>query len=196
MMESLYWYFGCGVTVLTLMLVDNWLTDRRRGNDNSVHELPDTKTSGQDKHHSKAADNLALAIASILIILGWPVALYVQSKDWLEAWRRRGREEDAEFAVARECLQERMTVREIEFCERVVDPLKAVPDLPFGHLNDAWRAFLSRVPPGGELWSFTSRWVNTWGETEIRSGYVAVSNGNPEEYFLTIKKVLGDRSLD
>ena len=49
-----------------------------------------------------------------------------------------------EFAVTGDHLLESLTVAEIEARERVSDPLGAVPDLPFGHLNTAWCEFLAR----------------------------------------------------
>ena len=48
-------------------------------------------------------------------------------------------------------LQERLTVMQIEAREVVADPLGAVSDLPFGHLNAAWKTFVEEVGADDEL---------------------------------------------
>ena len=101
-------------------------------------------------------------------------------------------EEEREFAVERKDLLERLTVQEVEKREVVTDPLKAAPELPFGHLHAAWKEFLKGHAEGGELWSFSARWQTTWGRKELRSGYVLVENGSPRTHFLTVWKDLPD----
>lgn len=106
-------------------------------------------------------------------------------------------EEEREFAIEHQHLQERVTVQEVERREAVTDPLKAVPDLPFGHLNAAWQKFLNDSADGGELWSFSARWQMTWGRDELRAGYVVVRGGVPGAHFLTVWKDLpGDTRPD
>jgi hypothetical protein len=94
-------------------------------------------------------------------------------------------EGEEEFAVKRSELKHRISLHEIEDSEIVGDPLDAVPNLPFGHLNMAWRTFLQDRLEGDELWSFKSQWQSSWGQKEIRSGYVIVQQGKPGAYFLT-----------
>lgn len=102
--------------------------------------------------------------------------------------------EECEFAVEREHLQERLTVQDIERREVVADPLKAVPELPFGHLNTAWQEFLKGRAEGTELWSFLARWQTTWGRKELRSGYVVVQHEVPGAHFLTVWKDIPDEA--
>jgi hypothetical protein len=45
---------------------------------------------------------------------------------------------EPQFAVQPGDLLELLSVEEIEQREQVFDPLGAVAELPFGHLNDAW----------------------------------------------------------
>lgn len=98
--------------------------------------------------------------------------------------------DEAEFAVKRAHLQEPLTVAQIEAREAVEDPLRAVPNVPFGHLNTAWKTFIAGVAAGDELWSFTARWEMAWGGTEIRSGYVIVRGGVPGGFFLTVLRAV------
>lgn len=100
-------------------------------------------------------------------------------------------EADPEFTVRPQHLLEQISLEEIERRERVADPLHAVPDLPFGHLNGAWKAFLQgRTEAAGELWSFSAREPTPWGQDQLRSGYVFVRRGTPEAHFLTVWKDL------
>lgn len=96
--------------------------------------------------------------------------------------------EEREFAVERQHLQTRLTVLEVEKREYVIDPLTSAPELPFGHLNVAWKDFLDGKVEGGDLWSFSARWQTTWGQKEVRSGYVLVKDDIPGAYFLTLRK--------
>lgn len=93
------------------------------------------------------------------------------------------------FAVNPTELLEKFTREEIETREIVRDPLQAVPDLPFGHLNDVWRQFLEKLPEGCELWSFRSHRETQQREQEYRSGYVAVVDGVPGPYMLTVLRI-------
>jgi hypothetical protein len=71
------------------------------------------------------------------------------------------------------------TVGEVEAWERIVDPLGAVPPLPFGHLNKVWHSFKAAMQPGDELWSFASTryetkhiWAGVRGYAIRRDGRV------------------------
>jgi hypothetical protein len=74
--------------------------------------------------------------------------------------------------------------------------LGAVSNLPFGHLNAAWKAFIEGVAADEELWSFTAPWQTTWGRKEIRTGYVVVRGGSPAKHFLTMWKEIEDEPVD
>ena len=95
-------------------------------------------------------------------------------------------EEERGFVVGHDQLQERLSVQEIEAREMVHDPLCAVPNLPFGHLNAVWCRYLEGLADGDELWSFTARWQHKWGKQEHREGYVLIQNGNPGDHILTV----------
>ena len=93
-------------------------------------------------------------------------------------------------------LHEPLTVPQIEAREAVEDPLGAVPNFPFGHLNAAWKTFIEGVAADEELWSFTAPWQTTWGRKEIRTGYVVVHGGSPAKHFLTMWKEIEDEPVD
>jgi hypothetical protein len=57
-------------------------------------------------------------------------------------------------ACQRRHLVAKVTIQEAEEIGSIVDPLHRVPDLPFGHLNATWLAFLSKKQFGYGLHSF------------------------------------------
>ena len=130
--------------------------------------------------HHLAAEQVVVAV--------WPVAVYMKVNEMLQKKESYEPSEEREFAVEREHLLERLTMQEIEMREVVTDPLKAAPDLPFGHLNAAWQKFLQSKAEGAELWSFASQWQTTWGRKELRCGYAVVQDGAPGTHFLTVWK--------
>lgn len=88
------------------------------------------------------------------------------------------------FFVHREDLIRQMTIEEIEQQEHVADPMRAVPDLPFGHLNAAWVEFKANLEQQDSVWSFAAQWAPDWGRKEIREGYVILRGDNVGQYFL------------
>lgn len=127
-------------------------------------------------------------LAAEQVVAVWPVAVYMKVNEMLQKKESYEPSEEREFAVEREHLLERLTMQEIEMREVVTDPLKAAPDLPFGHLNAAWQKFLQSKAEGAELWSFASQWQTTWGRKELRCGYAVVQDGAPGTHFLTVWK--------
>lgn len=60
-----------------------------------------------------------------------------------------------------------------------------MPDLPFGHLHPAWKAFLASPGSADELRSFSTHWTTTWDHEELRAGYVVLRAGAIGPHFLT-----------
>ncbi|HMM54213.1 MAG TPA: hypothetical protein PKC23_04235 [Candidatus Desulfobacillus sp.] len=128
--------------------------------------------------------------ALALVAVFWPVVVIVWLSERLGEWRAARQEERSRFRVEPRHLVERLRREEIEARERVIDPLGAVPALPFGHLNAAWRAFLASCPEGGELWSFSASWRNPLGRLEMREGYAVARKGVPLAHFLAARRVV------
>lgn len=92
---------------------------------------------------------------------------------------------EKKFEVVLENLLQQMSIEEIEQRERVFDPLGAVPDLPFGHLNGAWTRFKAELQDGDLIWSFSAKWTSDWGWSDIRDGYVILRADTIVQHFLT-----------
>lgn len=190
-MIYLYWYLGIGVAVLAVVFGAHRLT--KKDEPESLRDLLDAVNPDRKKLSYRILNNVvAPVLAAVAVVVVWPAAVYMKGKEIFGKKSEAALEEEREFAVERGNLQERLTVAQIEAREVVTDPLKAVPELPFGHLNGSWKQFLEGQPEGGELWSFSARWQTTWGRKELRSGYVMVQNGAPGAHFLTVWKDLPD----
>lgn len=186
-MIYLYWYLGIGVSVLVLIYGAQRLT--KKGESELLHDLLDAVNPDREKLSFRILNNIvAPALAAVAVVIFWPVAAYMKITEHFTKKNEPALEEEREFAVERGHLQERLTVQETEARETVEDPLGAVPNLPFGHLNAAWRDFLDGCSDGDELWSFTARWETTWGQKELLAGYVLVRNGCPGAHFLTVRE--------
>ena len=196
-MIYLYWYLGIGVVVLAVVFGAHRLT--KKDESASLSELLDAVNPDRKKLSYRILHNLVVpALAAVALVVVWPVATYMKSKGIFrkksESASEEEEEEEREFAVERSHLLERLTVTQIEAREAVTDPLGAVPAIPFGHLNAAWRAFISSTGADDEVWSFTAPWQTTWGRKEVRAGYVIVRNGIPASHFLTMWKEIEDDS--
>ncbi len=190
-MIYLYWYLGIGLAALGLVYGTHRLTTQTRSR--SLHELFEAVDPDREKLSFRILYHfVAPALAAILVVTIWPVAAYMKLHELLPSKRGTKGAGEQEFAVERQHLRERLTVEDIEMREVVTDPLGAVPEVPFGHLNAAWNAFLNGHSDGTELWSFSARSQTAWGGQELRSGYVMVRNGKPGAHFLTISKDVSD----
>lgn len=194
-MIYLYWYLGIGVAVLAVVFGAHRLT--KKDEPESLHDLLDAVNPDRKKLSYRILNNVvAPVLAAVAVVVVWPAALYMKGKEIFGKKSVSALDEEGEFAVERSHLQERLTVLQIEAREAVTDPLGAVPDLPFGHLNAAWKTFAEGVGADDELWSFTAPWQTTWGRREIRTGYVVVRGGVPAAHFLSMWKEIEDEPVD
>ncbi len=131
-------------------------------------------------------------ITAVALVLVWPVAVYMKGKEIFAKKSETALTTDRDFAVESRHLQEQLNVVQIENRELISDPMGAVPNLPFGHLNAAWKTFLERVGADDALWSFEAHWQTTWGSQEIRTGYALVRGGVVRSHFLTMRKDIVD----
>lgn len=194
-MIYLYWYLGIGAAVLAVVFGAHRLT--KKDEPESLHDLLDAVNPDRKKLSYRILNNVvAPVLAAVAVVVVWPAALYMKGKEIFGKKSVSALDEEREFAVERSHLQKRLTVLQIEARELVTDPLGAVPDLPFGHLNAAWKTFAEGVGADDELWSFTAPWQTTWGRREVRTGYVVVRGGVPAAHFLSMWKEIEDEPVD
>ena len=194
-MIYLYWYLGIGVAVLAVVFGAHQLT--KKDEPESLRDLLDAVNPDRKKLSYRILNNVvAPVLAAVAVVVVWPAALYMKGKEIFGKKSLSALNAERQFAVERSHLQERLTVLQIETREVVTDPLGAVPDLPFGHLNAAWKTFVEGVGADDELWSFSAPWQPNWGSKEIRTGYVVVRGGVPAAHFLNMWKEIEDEPVD
>ena len=142
---------------------------------------------------SKFLDQIIVPIIGLsLVVCFWPVALFLRVKS-LYPSQVNDDFDDEEYKVHKSHLINRLSHDEIESTERVHDPLGAVPELPIGHLNQAWMTFREKGTEHDELWSFSGLHKAYYGKV-MQSGYVRVTAGEPGDYFLTSSKMVADEN--
>lgn len=185
-MIYLYWYLGIGVAVLAVVFGAHRLT--KKDEPESLSDLDAVNPDRKKLSYRILNNAVTLVLAAVALVVVWPAAVYMKAKEFFGGKSEAALDDEREFAVERSHLQERLTVQQIEAREIVTDPLGAVPDLPFGHLNAAWKTLISTAGVGDEVWSFTAQWQTTWGRKEVRAGYVIVRDGSPAAHMLTLLK--------
>lgn len=147
-------YLGTGLAVLlTVQLLDNV----KRGI-NFLDALP------------RSVKAMSEAIAVILMVLPvWPMPILIglsfkiglvtklsQFANWLisqnEYLSTRRTVKSCKLIGA--YIHQITTVEAAEQSERPTDPLNRTPDVPFGHLNPGWKAFLLKHQNGWKLWTY------------------------------------------
>lgn len=185
-MIYLYWYLGVGVcVVLPFVVRSRFLKNADLPTESDLMEAlqPERKSLW----YRLRSNVLGPLLTGLLVVPFWPVVVYLKVQDMLLGKPEASNLEEPKFAVIRTDLLERLSIAEIEQHQRIFDPLNAVPDLPFGHLNAAWRKFLEGMTPDTEIWTFSAHWID-WGSTELRRGYVMVRGNVIGPYFLTMRK--------
>lgn len=206
-MIYLIWYLAVGMVILLVVYISHRLSlnhesDREQELINLTHELMASLDHTRKTWRDDLLDKIVLPLlAASLILAAWPLALLMLVKNKLFPYKEEEellperefhklspyKEEllpEREFSVARDDLTRQMTIEEIEQQEQVADPMRAVPDLPFGHLNAAWVEFKANLEQQDSIWSFAAQWNPDWGRKEIREGYVILRGDNVGQYFL------------
>ncbi len=186
-MIYLYWYLGIGAVVLVLMAAFHKLTKKK--DDNSLNDvLGDLRPERKSLWSRLLNDVLVNALVGTLIVPFWTVIVFFKVKELIFGEPVRAPVDVPEFAVTRGDLQAQLSIQEVERQEMVFDPLGAAPNVPFGHLNTAWKKFCEGMEPHDTLWSFTAHWTCAWGSKDIRQGYVIVRGEETGRHFMTVRK--------
>jgi hypothetical protein len=191
-----YWYMGIGfVALASLSIYGKWFKHSDApGNIYAILEPKDTW-----KQRVANVFLYPLAIVFIFIPL-WPLLVSIELHfPWhkLKFWTSKAErsvpwtltDTEPAFKVSKSDLVEKLSRAEIEALEQVDDPLHAVPNLPFGHLNSVWQSFVDGLETDCELWSFRGRWKTQYRDWQMQ-GYVALHGEKIEPYFLTSQRSL------
>jgi hypothetical protein len=187
-----------GMATLTGVLVDHWRRGGRFGPGDAdlarileaEHGIPAPKRRWRIVERC-----IVMPLAAVAVVVAWPLALWLLFNDRIRDWRMASRSTGSgkiAFMPTHEHLIERMTREAIEARERVTDPLGAVPEVPFGHLNLLWQAFTDGIEAGDELWRFEARIVSDWESVAVHRGYARLRSGQVLRYITTEKYVPDD----
>lgn len=188
-MIYLYCYLGVGIVALIITmgaLTKNGAWASFRKDLNAVN--PDRRRISNRVIFDVAAPVLGAFLATVTIVVFWPVALYTRMRHGFSPRSEVVAKPYRNFAVEPHHLLERLSEEEIGSREVVTDPLGGVPPMPFGHLHSAWRTFLEGRSYRDEIWSFAALWQRAWNHTELRTGYALVRRGIPGTFFVTMRK--------
>lgn len=189
-MSYLAWYLGVGAVVLAGLLAFNRLS--KDSGSLPLSLLPGSDDPDREKLWYRTLFAVVVALGAGVLFAAWPVLLCIVAKQTLSKKTASTVREKREFAVALGDLQEQLTIEEIERREQVIDPLGAVPDLPFGHLHSAWQKFLEAMEPQDAIWTFSAHWTTTRRRPELRAGYVVVRDGTMGPHILTLLRPLDE----
>jgi hypothetical protein len=73
-------------------------------------------------------------------------------------------------------LQKRLTVAEAEAAHMVKNDWLGPDPVPFGFVNDKWRALVAEMQDGDELWAFSSS-QESWARFGGRAGIALIRHG-------------------
>lgn len=120
-------------------------------------------------------------------LLLWPVLIVWRIKETFFPHETIAVPQGETFSVKREHLLRQMSIAEVECAAIVSDPLYAVPNLPFGHLNAAWLRFKKNLGSEDTLWAFAACHTDEWGSKEYKEGYAIVTTDGIGPHFLTCR---------
>jgi hypothetical protein len=183
-LDWLYLYLAIGTVVGLIMLPVALLGKRRNGlADSMMDSLHPERTTGWYRFRERVL--LPLLIVPAMAI-GWPLLGTIAISSMITDRKRGGSSPFKETPeVLAKDLVKMVSQEEAETDGRVVDPLRAVPDLPFGHLNEAWKAFLQQRAEGEELWCYRSDRKDDLSDRAEKSGYAWVKQRKPGAHFRT-----------
>ena len=184
-MIYLYWYIGISAGSMLLWILYYKFVEEKR--EQSTGSVASTFQSARKGVLSRVLNVLGTALAGLIFVPFWPVLFFFEMKSRFFDKGNRSPVEEPVFSVTRNDLQTQLSLQEVEQLEMVFDPLGAAPNVPFGHLNTAWKKFCEGMEPNDSLWSFTAHWASAWGSKDIRQGYVIV-RGEIGAHFITVWK--------
>lgn len=184
-------YLTAGVVTLLITIAQSRIDTKKHGKPlgDQLTELKLQSASASKQFVHKV---VVPVTAGVLVILVWPVALFMVIKGAFTGRQEKQTTASDRFTVSEQDLLEKLTIDEVEEREMVHDPLGAVPNEPFGHLSPAWQRFKVNLQQGDRLWSFESSYDSAWQTVETRSGYVISRGSRLGPYILTCREVKAD----
>lgn len=192
-MRYFSYYLAVGIVVMLVVFISHRLTHNPESDlkDNLMNALyPERKRFW----YQLLVNRLVPLMAGMLMVVVWPVAIYIKAKDIFSNKTvkiPKKDETDKKFAVNRADLLQQMSINEINLFEKVYDPMGASPNIVFGHLNPAWVRFTNSLQSQDEIWTFSANWTSFWGSKDVRTGYAILRDGKVGDYFMSNVRAVG-----
>ena len=184
-MDWAYLYLGIGV-IIALIFYGLSLKDRPS---QFVKDMRAALGYGKTlKDHLQ--DILVYALAGLTIVIGWPGFLVWAAQRKIRDRLEYAKRNEPQLICKPQYLVRKLSLIEAEEENLINDPLRLTPNLPFGHLNDAWTKFLSEfgLEDENELWYFEIPIGSPIGDylksTGPTSGYAKVVKGKVVREFV------------
>lgn len=180
-LEGVSWYVAAGAVLTSVTYIKSRLAEAAKKPEELSGQWLDIPTSTRRK---RLSEFLKPFVAFVVCVAIWPVLVWVMV---YERWFTERLPVPPKFKVTREHLREVLLIESVEASARVTDPLGAVPDLPFGHLNAAWEKLKAGMQAGDTVATFIAPWEED-GVMWERSGYAVVRVGEPVNFWVTGEK--------
>ena len=178
-------YFSIGAFALCILVIQALRSMRSDFARNLMRALGHQKTFKE-----LAQDWMIYLFAAIVVLIGWPgflIWVFLEEKQKAKnlEWQKR-----SVFSAAPEYLVKKVTIDIAESESYIDDPLGYTPNLPFGHLNQAWLMFKSGMQENDELWFFNIPQGAQHGKYQLQAaseiqGYALIQNMEVvDEFFI------------
>lgn len=189
-MDLVLAYLAFGTLYLIIIKLARHLSRNSiMGQISATNTLPEKSETARGQSVWMYGKSIAQSVLQTLpqLVL-WPIFMFVNVVLLFRDEHRHENESGIDpMSLGMQHRQELLTQQEIEARETVWDPLCAVPNVPFGHLNDAWQRFIEQRSGNDELWSFTYRELGYLGGRQV-FGYMLVENLKLVAYFISERR--------
>ena len=128
----------------------------------------------------------------VLVWVVWPISIGLKIKHMVfkkpAPLKRRRLVEVKEFILDEAELIREVTIEEVERTNFIHDPMEAVPNIPFGHLNARWLSLRDSIQPNETLWEFESKRSELKG-VQSMWGYAVKADGRVDRFMTTGWKI-------
>lgn len=185
-------YFAIGLVVCLTVMISHWLSKRRESD--FARDLLKTLNPRRTDFLSRVLDDFIFPVLAFCAIwLVWPLAIGLRIKEIIDKKKAttqiKAAKEEKVFVVQEAELNKQVTIAEVEQQNVIVDPMEAVPQVPFGYLNAKWVAFRDSLAPDETLWEYES------SRTEVPDaqsvwGYAVKTDGKVDRFMTVGWKVI------
>ncbi|TSA14898.1 MAG: hypothetical protein D4R79_02370 [Comamonadaceae bacterium] len=176
-LEGVSWYVAAGAALISFTYIRKRLADAAKKTEEPSGQWLGSPALTRRERLSRSLEPFGLFAVGVAI---WPIFVWVMVYEKLFTVPLPP---PPQFKVTREHLRDVLSIESIETDTRVTDPLGAVPDLPFGHLNPAWERLKTGMQPGDQISTFIAPWEE-FGITWERGGYAVVRSGEVASFWV------------